>query len=185
MDEHQTFALVQIYWSGKQTPREFSCGKQRTSTIVAKLFKEKVKFDGRGVGMNLTQAFDEVCESVSGTDNFKMNPSLHPRNVNQAKWFKHTEKRAALGENVYDYLLGHPNVQFRNIQLGEKNEVNFLLAHPYQLQLLAGLVDLMKGILYVDLTFDLGGKFIVTSVMEHPMLQNRSTGGPALLQVTI
>ena len=183
MDEHHTFALVQVYWSGKQKQREFSCGKQRTSKIVAKLFREKVKFDGRGVGMNPTQAYNEVCELVSGSDNFAVNPSLHPKNVSQAKWFKHTEKRAALGPNVFDYLLGHPNVQFRNIQLGERNEINFLLAHPYQLPLFAGLADVMKGILYIDTTFDLGGKFIVTSVMEHPMLVNRKTGGPALLQV--
>ena len=183
LDESNRFGLVWVYWTGKQKPREFSVAKQRTSKIVAKLFKDKVKFDSRGVGMNPTQAFDEVCELASVSDNFKLNPSLHPKNVRQAKWFKHTEKRAALGDNVFDYLFELPNVQFRNIQHGEKTEINFLLAHPYQLSLFTGLVETTKGILYVDTTFDLGGKFIVTTVMEHSMLANRATGGPALIQV--
>ena len=63
--------------------------------------------------------------------------------------------------------------------------INFYLGHPYQLTLFTGLVEVMKGILYLDTTFDLGGKFIVTSVMEHPMLLNRETGGPAQFQVEL
>ena len=136
--------------------------------MIAKLFKEKVKFDGRGVGMNPTQAYDEFYESV---DNFTVNTPLHPKNISHANWFKH------------DYLFGHPNVQFHNIQLCKRTEINFLLAHPYHLPLFAGLVDVMKGIVHVDTTFDLGGKLFVTSVMEHLMLVNRKTGGLAFLQV--
>ena len=73
--------------------------------MIAKLFKEKVKFDGRGVGMNPTQAYDEFYELVGGSDNFTVNTPLHPKNVSHANRFKH------------DYLTGHPNVQFHNISL--------------------------------------------------------------------
>ncbi|GAU99396.1 hypothetical protein RvY_10407-1 [Ramazzottius varieornatus] len=37
--------------------------------------------------------------------------------------------------------------------------------------------------MYSDTTFNMGGKYIVTTVMVHPLPQNRVTGGPALLQM--